>query len=298
MGEITLRQALEEYRTIYLASRNFAERTRVEYINDLQDLINFLEQSGLKEVKNVGLPQLERFLAELDRRGLAGSTRKRKVVSIRSFLWYLYQDGYISVNLSKRLIPPFSEANNLRYLSKSEFERLLKASSENPRDFALVQLLLQTGIKLSELTQLTVQDVELPADIYPEMKNVGYLHILGSKTKKGRVIPLNSKVCVSLANYFNRRKIVSNQALFINRDGETLSPRGVEKIVQKYMLQASIVNASVQSLRHTFGVHHIIGGATLKMIKEVMGYRDLRAVTIYRIIVKYEFSKQIQEHAL
>ena len=189
MGDITLRQALEEYEDIYLASRNFAERTRVEYLNDLQDLIKFLEQSGSKEVKDIGLPQLERYLAELDRRGLAGLTRKRKVVSIRSFLWYLYQDGYISVNLSKRLIPPFSEASTPRYLTKSEYERLLKASSENPRDFALIQLLLQTGIKLSELTQLTVQNVELPTDIFPETKDVGYLHVAGSKSKKGRVIP-------------------------------------------------------------------------------------------------------------
>jgi site-specific recombinase XerD len=274
MGEITLRQALEEYKNIYIASRNFAERTRVEYLNDIQDLIHFLEQANLKEVKDIGLPQLERFLAELDRRGFAGSTRKRKVVSIRSFLWYLYQDGYISLNLSKRLIPP------------------------NPRDFALIQLLLQTGIKLSELINLTVQDVELPTDISSEMKNVGYLHVTGSKTKKGRVIPLNSKVCVCLANYFNKRNMISSQALFTNRDSEVLGARGVEKIVRKYMLQAGVVDASVQSLRHTFGIHHIISGATVKMIKEVMGYRDSRGVNIYKAIVKNGLGKQVQEHAL
>jgi site-specific recombinase XerD len=112
MGEITLRQALEEYKNIYMASRNFVQRTRVEYLNDLEDLIRFLEQLGIKEVKDIGLPQLERYLAELDHRGMAGSTRKRKVVSIRSFLWYLYQDRYISTNLAKRLIPPFAEAKS------------------------------------------------------------------------------------------------------------------------------------------------------------------------------------------
>src|SRR3989337_2812211 len=105
MGDITLKQALDEYKDIYMASRNFASRTRVEYLNDLEDLIQFLDQLGIKAVKDIGLPQLERYLAELDRRGLAASPRKRKVVSIRSFLWYLYQDRYISTkrNESRRL---------------------------------------------------------------------------------------------------------------------------------------------------------------------------------------------------
>src|SRR5688500_18054607 len=142
MGDITLKQALDEYEKIYMASRNFAQRTRVEYLNDLKDLIQFLEQLGIKEVKGIGLPQLERYLAELDHRGIAGTTRKRKVVSIRSFLWYLYQDGYISTNLSKRLIPPFAEVKSPRYLTRLEYERLLEAASHSPRDFALIQLLL------------------------------------------------------------------------------------------------------------------------------------------------------------
>src|SRR5258706_5467170 len=120
MGDVTLRQALEKYKEIYLASRNYSQRTRVEYLNDIEDLIHFLEQDGLTDAKNVGLPQLERYLAELDHRGNAGSTRKRKVISIRSFLWYLYQERYIRTNLAKKLIPPFSEDHSPRYLTKFE----------------------------------------------------------------------------------------------------------------------------------------------------------------------------------
>jgi len=194
MGDITLRKALDEYKEVFMASRNFAERTRVEYFNDLEDLIRFLEQLGLKEIGDIELPQLERYLAELDRRGLAGTTRKRKVVSIRSFLGYLYQDGYISTNLSKRLIPPFAEAKSPRYLTKSEYERLLEAASNDPRDYALVQLLLQTGIKLSELTRLTLNDIEIPSTNLTETEDVGFLHILGSGSKKGRVIPLTLRL--------------------------------------------------------------------------------------------------------
>ena len=83
MVEIKLRKALDDYKTVYMPYRNFAGRTRVEYLNDIEDLIRFLEQLGIKEAKDIGLPQLERYLAQLDHRGIAGSTRKRKL----ALLW-------------------------------------------------------------------------------------------------------------------------------------------------------------------------------------------------------------------
>src|SRR3990172_9604846 len=107
MGEITLRKALEDYKTVYMAYRNFAERTRVEYQNDLEDLVEYLEKSGIHKVGELELAQIERYLAELERRGFAGATRKRKTVTIRSFLKFLYQDRYIASNLAKQIIPPF-----------------------------------------------------------------------------------------------------------------------------------------------------------------------------------------------
>jgi site-specific recombinase XerD len=141
MGEMTLREALNEYQNVYMPSRNFAERTRVEYSNDLLDLILFLEKNGLKKVGDIELPDIERYLAELDKRGIAGTTRKRKIVSVRSFLQFLYQDGQISNNISNRIIPPLVDTKNPRYLTQREYTRLVEACAENPRDFAIIQLL-------------------------------------------------------------------------------------------------------------------------------------------------------------
>ncbi|MGO9611587.1 MAG: tyrosine-type recombinase/integrase [Dissulfurispiraceae bacterium] len=298
MGEITLRQALDEYKEIYMASRNFAERTRVEYFNDLEDLIQFLEHLGLKKAGEIELPQLERYLAELDRRGLAGTTRKRKVVSIRSFLSYLYHDQYMNTNLANRIIPPFAEAKSPRYLTKSEYERLLEVSAHNPQDFALIQLVLQTGIKLSELTQLTINDVELPARLFPEMKEAGDLNVRGDERKKSRILPLNYKACIALGKYFRRRRSISNPALFINRFGQPLGPRGIEKKVKKYLAQASITGANVQSLRHTFGVHHLTHGTNQRTIRETMGLRGNRSMEIYAPFVRGSISREFQENAL
>jgi integrase/recombinase XerC len=298
MGYLTLREAIDEYKDIYMASRNFAERTREEYFNDLEDLLKFLEQLGTKEIKNLEQIQLIRYLAELDRRGLAGVTRKKKVVVIRSFLSYLYQSGYLKINLANRVIPPFTEAKSPRFLTKSEYERLLDVSAHHPRDFAMIQLLLQTGIKLSELTQITRNDVILPSTILPDVKDMGHLNIAGSRSKKARTIPLNEKVCASLRKYFRVGHNTQNTALFANRFGNQLGPRGVEKIVNKYMHQINISDASVHSLRHTFGMHHILSGAQLKVIQEVMGHRDSRTTSMYSSLAKAAMEREFRGHSL
>jgi site-specific recombinase XerD len=154
-GELALKQAIEEYKDIYMAYRNFAQRTREEYVNDLEDLVEFLERMLIKDVGKVKLPHLVHYMAELDKRGYAGSTRKRKVISIRSFFSFLYMESYIVTNIGKQLIPPFVEARKPRYLTAEEYNRLLECAKPNKRDYAIIQLLLQTGIKLSELTRLT-----------------------------------------------------------------------------------------------------------------------------------------------
>src|SRR5687767_9013478 len=228
MGDITLKKALDDYKTVYMAYRNFAERTRVEYLNDLEDLVGFLEKSGINHVKEIGLPVIERYAASLEQRGFASVTRKRKIVVIRSFLSFLYQDGYIASNIAKSIVLPFTENTSPHVLTQAECDRLRKACADDPRDAAIFELLLQTGIKLSELTRLTLDDVEF------DRKDSGFIRVLGSRGKKERMIPLNTKACLALKNYMDRRKYAANRTLFLNRFGETLGERGVQKMLKTH----------------------------------------------------------------
>src|SRR5688572_21991423 len=107
MGEITIWKALDDYKTVYMPYRNFAERTRVEYQNDLEGFTGFLEEKGINHVKEIGLPIIERYVSHLEQEGFASLTRKRKVVAIRSFISFLYQDGYIDTNIANRIVLPF-----------------------------------------------------------------------------------------------------------------------------------------------------------------------------------------------
>src|SRR5215210_3411489 len=150
MGEITLRKALDDYKSIYMPYRNYADRTRIEYLSDLEDFLEYLGQSGYSLVEELSVPLIERYTAKLEQKGFASVTRKRRIVAIRSFLAFLYQEHHLTTNLALRVVLPFSENTTPFILTQVECDRLRKACTGSPRDFAIVELLLQTGIKLSE----------------------------------------------------------------------------------------------------------------------------------------------------
>src|SRR6266540_916919 len=154
MGDITLKKALDDYKTVYMPYRNFAERTREEYLNDLEDLAGFLEKSGINHVREVGVPIVERYVAHLEQEGFASLTRKRKVVAIRSFLSFLCQEAYIDADIAKRIVLPFTEIDAPYFLTQTESALIRNTCADSPRDSAIIELLLQTGIKLSELVHL------------------------------------------------------------------------------------------------------------------------------------------------
>jgi integrase/recombinase XerD len=286
MGEITLSQALEEFKTVYMPARNLAVRTRVEYANDLKGLIDYLATLGITRARDLKIVHVDRYLARLDGLGFSGSTRKRKAITFRSFLSFLFRNGYLRHDISGMVILPFQEQTTPRVLTQTEYQKLLQACEYNPRDRAIITLFLQTGLRLSELTRLKTSDIHLP-----DMLEIGSF---GSH--KGRTIPLNSKACEALQGYITNRPV--SNILFLSHNRKPLGNRGVEKLVMKYYRFASITRASVQSLRHTFIVQHLIKGTSLKTIKEVVGHSDIRTTEAYIPLAKEIARKELEANAL
>jgi integrase/recombinase XerD len=279
--DITLKKALEEYTTIYMPYRNFAERTREEYQNDVNDFIEFAEKCGVSQANNVGLPVIQRFIAGLEQKGFSSLTRKRKVVTLRSFFAFLYQDGYIHSNIASKIILPFTESTTPHILTQAECDQLRAACITNPRDKAIIEVLLQTGIKLSELTSLTLNDVDVGnSDEAGGIQN-GFIRILGRRSKKERAVPLNDQAAVALKRYLKLRENAENPILFLNRFGEPVSDRGVQKMLRKYLKKAGIGRASIHTLRHTFAVQSASKGMGIKALQEIMGHKDIRSTMIY-----------------
>lgn len=294
---LSWRQALTSFETFYMASRNLAARTRVEYRADLRQLADFLTQRGINNPAEVALAHLQAFLAWLDSKGYAGVTRRRKTASIKAFFGFLTNAGVCAHNPARRLIPPERAYSEPRYLTTQEYRALLAACAHHPRDAAIIELLLQTGIRLAEVARLTLNDVELPKRINQDPENTGNLFIRG-KGKRSRTLPLNHKACRALKAWLDVRPDIPDPALFVTRFREPLLARGVQRLVAKHLKAAGIDHASVHTLRHTFGTIHVAKGTDLRTVQAMMGHADLKATAIYVALAKQYMKRALQENAL
>lgn len=297
-GVETVREAVELFKTVGMPARNLAERTRGEYVADLTVLATFLEAHDAARLADVSQSKLEVYQAEMERQGLAPASRRRKMYAIRSFFKFLADHGVTGDNLAARMVPPRVPKREPRYLSEKEYKELLRVCQHNPRDAAMVELFLQTGMRLSELAGLRVGDIELPARITPEPDNVGMAWI----TRKGgnRVtIPLNYKACRSIKAWLAvRSKKVEHEALFVSKFGTPMSKRASQAMVATYLEEAGITGASVHTLRHTMATHHVARGTDLKTIQETLGHADLATTTMYVQLAKRAQRRALQQNAL
>lgn len=293
----TLEQGLGLFQTVGMPARNLSARTRVEYTNDLTDLIAFLTKRDKTLFSQIWLADLESYQAEMDRRGYEGSTRKRKTYAIKTWFTFLHRHGLLIHNVAERLIPPQPAKREPRFLSQDEYQRLLRACSHNVRDSALIEVFLQTGMRLSELARLTLNNIELPRRINRDPDNTGSVRV---RRKGGKIdtIPLNYKACQAIAAYLKVRPRVDHSSVFVTKFATPMSKRAIQHTVTTYLTDAEIPDASVHTLRHTMATHHVARGTDLKTLQETLGHASLETTTIYVSLAKKAQRKALQEHAL
>jgi site-specific recombinase XerD len=233
----------------------------------------------------------------MDRRGYASSTRNRKTQSIRILFQFLQLHGITSSNLAAQLIPPPIQKTEPRFLSQAEYQRLLRVCSHHARDAAMIELFLQTGMRLAELAKLTLSDIDIPKRITADPDNTGSVRVR-RKGGKTEYIPLNHKACKALAGYLQVRIDGGYPTLFLNKFKEPMSTRAIQQRVEKYLKEADIEGASVHTLRHTMATHHVARGTDLKTVQETLGHASLATTTMYVSLAKTAQRKALQEHAL
>lgn len=293
MGELfahttdnSLTAALIEYRAVHLTGRGLARRTRVEYGHDVAELVSFLRDAcGLRSPRQIDKRHLDLYLTDLDRRPFAAETRRRRVAVLRSFCRFLFQRRYVPIDPSEKLAPLPSEPPLPRILSRTECQRLrqsLRLSDRDSiwRDSALVEVLLGTGITLSEATALTCAAVHLPERHGTEFTAAGRLRVMGTGSQE-RVITLPAVACTAINRYVTIRPRVPDPHLFITRFGHGMQPRAIERAVEKYFADAGISGASVRTLRHTFAVHLVRSEPNLELVRQIMGLDRVRQIEPY-----------------
>lgn len=271
----------------YIAvERGLSQNTLESYQRDLIGYTNFLSKDGIQDVHRTRRANVIAYLAELQKNGRATSTISRNLASIRAFYSFLLRDGLIDGDPTANLESPKIEKRLPHVLSVQDVEVLLNSpdlrESAGLRDKAMLELLYASGIRVSELVSLNIDDVNL---------NMGFLKCYG-KGSKERIIPLGSVALKYLHDYTlrSRHQLLRNKeetSLFLNHHGQRLTRQGFWKIIKKYAKQANIKkDITPHTLRHSFATHLLENGADLRSVQEMLGHADISTTQIYTHITK------------
>ncbi|QPJ66270.1 MAG: tyrosine recombinase XerC [Candidatus Nitrohelix vancouverensis] len=277
--------------TAYLAGEKSASpHTITNYLSDLNQFYDFLKQSGHgienDQVRSdrVDRLALRSYVASLHERSSSPATLSRKLSAISSFFKFLGREGELESNVVKSIPRPRQTKKLPSFLSVDDMFSLLEQPESDGflgvRDRAILELFYSTGMRISELTGLTLERLDL---------NARFVRALG-KGDKERLIPIGDKAAERLETYLNYRKEKIREsrldeipeAVFLNYRGEALSIRGTRKIVDKYLrINGSPSNLSPHSLRHSFATHLLEAGADLRSIQEMLGHVSLSTTQKY-----------------
>ena len=293
----SLGDCFDRYVEWLATTRRYAERSRREYRDDVSGVIRHLEERcRIRSAPMVQRRHLAGYLAHCGALGHAASTRRRNVAAIRSFFAFLVQEGVIRRSPAELLLPPERETRPPRVLTEDEFTRLRAAASDNARDLAIIELALQTGIRLLEIARLRRVDVVLPHPTPRATDAVGSVRIVG-RGSHGRTVTLNTRACKALTNYLAEREGTDSPALFLTKFGAGIGPRGIENIVAKHCKEAGITGASVHTLRHTMAVEMLKRGASTAVVGRALGHVSSDTMAVYTDLARERMDAEMQQDA-
>jgi integrase/recombinase XerC len=254
----------------YLAAeKNASPHTLRSYGNDLEQFETFLAAERVTPPA-LTVRHVRAFLVALHARGLDPASVSRKLAAVRSWLRFLVRRGVLERNPAREVRGPRLAKKLVSFLPVDEAHDLMRPES-SPRDLAMLELLYASGLRVSELTGLDVDDVD---------RTERTVRVLG-KGRKERVVPFGSKAAQALDAWLERRGTVAGP-LFLSRRGTRITPRAVYTIVRASAKRAGITRTvSPHTLRHSFATHLLDGGADLRTIQELLGHSRLSTTQRY-----------------
>lgn len=279
----------EEFELYLQKEKRMSENSLQAYKRDVKEFGRFLEEKGMHDLASVSNTEVVSFVLKLKNDGKSSATVNRKVASVRAFYNFMNVKGYVKENPVVNIKSPRIERKEIEYLTIEEIDLLLSLpddSLKGQRDKALLEILYATGIRVSEIIEAKVEDINL---------RLGFITCTGEHGK-ARIIPMGRPARAAVENYIYdvRDKLIKNkdeenpnQYLFVNYMGEKLTRQGLWKILKEYAAKAGIeTKITPQSLRNSFAVHMIQNGADLKSLQELMGHEDIAATQIYLSVTK------------
>ena len=257
-----------------LNGRNLSVHTTIAYQTDISQFLAFLTENDVTvdNPEKITRTHILDYLSYLAGLGRSGVTRTRKLAAIREYLQFLVDAGTLPHSPAEKIVRPKNERKQRIFLRVDEYMRLLNAAAGQSRDYAILQLFLQTGIRVAELVSLALADIDLDQGTM----------LINGKGNKQRTIYLEKKATQALRSYLAVRRQSSDQQVFLNYQGAGLSVRGVMDIVEKYRQLAGISKKfSCHSLRHTCATYKAAKGYTPRDLQDLLGHEKPETSFIY-----------------
>ena len=273
---------LSQYHHYLKYERKLSDNTLESYLRDLQQFVAYLLEEGISHPGDASHTTLLRYFAKLEHNGRAAATIARNVASLRNFYRYLMQERTIDQNPAEGLEAPRNHKKMPNILTFQEVESLLAQPTANnfkgSRDRAMLELLYATGIRVSELIYLKMEDVDL---------SLGFIRCCHERSRE-RIIPLGTKAVASVKAYLTHyRPHTEETLLFLNVQGRSLTRQGFWKIIKSYAAKAGIQQSiTPHTLRHSFASHLIQNGADLQAVQEMMGHSDISTTQVYAQMIR------------
>ena len=281
-----MKQAVEQFLNYTTVERGLSPNTLAAYRNDLTQFVEFLQSrdSSLQSHgswKRVGTDALTAFVLDLHKRGYSDKTKTRKVASAKAFFGFLLEEGVVDKNPMEDFSSPGVGESLPETLSVEEVEALLSVGEAGTpmslRDRAIIEVMYATGVRVSELVSLDIDDVDL---------DESFVRCMG-KGSKERIIPLHDEAVETVSEYLEDGRpslagAAAGRALFVSRKGGRLTRQALWLIL-KARAQAAGIERKItpHTLRHSFATHLLIGGAPLRHVQELLGHASITTTQVY-----------------
>ncbi len=284
-------QSLRSFFTFLYVEKGLSKNTIEAYSNDINDFLSWLNKRNIQDYKEISELVVNEYVAYLFNNALKSSTVNRKISSLKSFYLFLIKKKIISSSPLSEIITPKKEHYLPSSMSEDEVERLLRSPNieldiEN-RDKAMIEMLYATGMRISELINLKITDIDLERSV---------LKVLG-KGSKERLIPFGEKALDSLNSYLEKRKKSLAKEVFISNRGKKMTRTAFWQRIKIYLSREGLKDSiSPHTLRHAFATHLLNRGADLRSVQLLLGHSDLSTTQIYTHIAKQRLGEVLKKH--
>jgi len=275
-----------------LRGKGRSEATVIAYAKDIEQLLNFFSGKGVRKIQDTSITDLEGYKKHLQDNNYTPKSISRKINSTRTFYRFMLENSIITDNPAEKLAHPKFETKPPRVLSEMEYRALRDVSRVDIRLYSIVEVLLQTGIRIGELAALSIDDVR------SSKEGIDFLYIKASGSHPSRKVPINKSAKKAIDEYINIRPETEEDTLYVTKNGRPLLVRNIRTTIDKAFEKAGIKNAKVNDLRNTFIAHHLANGVSLVTVSKLVGHKRLSTTEKYLGLVdnnKPEAEKSLKD---